>query len=590
MTPRHPKSRRFGLSPPQIGWYHPRLPRSSHTGFGWRSSATAKIRVRQWLWCAVVLFGIAQAWASRFAVDADGVSYADIADAFNRGDWQRVINACWSPLYPALLSVAFRVFRPSVFLESTVIHALNFALYLGCFAALLYLVREMKEYVSTSSAVLDTVACLLFLLMAQHYVQVIHVKPDMLVTALCFVAGGLVLRIKRLGISGKRLAQLGLVLGVGYLAKAIMFPLAPVYIATALIGRNRPRMILSAACAATLVFAAISAPLVWTISRQQGHFSIGESGQLNYLIHINGMGYADDDPPGDVAGHALHAPRKIFSSPNAYEFAGPISGTYPAWFDPAYWHQGERPRFLWSEELNCIKESLSYLRVLFFHESGLLIVWLALMFLTYRNGLLSWSKALAFWRLSVPALIAFLIYIPLHLESRYVGWAVVMIQLAVFFPLLDSLNPATARIAALAITASVGVILGPHFVTYVTRSFRPLRHVQWEVAIDIRKRTAPADPVGCLDCLNMEAKDVPEPPFIFGGYWARLAGVRIIAEIPPSQLAAFRDAAPSRQELVLQQMLRTGAKIIIAYKIGSGPNWHPVGNTGFSIYSLPHGD
>ena len=68
---------------------------------------TSIIRVTGWL-AAIVLGGV-QAWAGRFPVGEDGVSYLDIADSYLRGDWHNAINAYWSPMYSWLLAAAFAV-------------------------------------------------------------------------------------------------------------------------------------------------------------------------------------------------------------------------------------------------------------------------------------------------------------------------------------------------------------------------------------------------------------------------------------------------------------------------------------------------
>jgi len=58
----------------------------------------------------VVILAIAvfQAWAQRYAVSPDGISYLDMSDAVVDGNWSRLVNLYWSPLYPALIGVAER--------------------------------------------------------------------------------------------------------------------------------------------------------------------------------------------------------------------------------------------------------------------------------------------------------------------------------------------------------------------------------------------------------------------------------------------------------------------------------------------------
>ena len=56
---------------------------------------TRTIRVLCWL--VALSLGALQAWALRFPIGEDGVSYLDIADAYLRGDWHNAFSAYWSP-------------------------------------------------------------------------------------------------------------------------------------------------------------------------------------------------------------------------------------------------------------------------------------------------------------------------------------------------------------------------------------------------------------------------------------------------------------------------------------------------------------
>src|SRR5271169_5533714 len=63
-------------------------------------------RLGRWaLWLSMVSAWIIQAVAARHTLDADGVSYLDIATAFWQGNWHAAINGYWSPAYPVLLGL-----------------------------------------------------------------------------------------------------------------------------------------------------------------------------------------------------------------------------------------------------------------------------------------------------------------------------------------------------------------------------------------------------------------------------------------------------------------------------------------------------
>ncbi len=62
-------------------------------------------------WCAALAVGLLQTWAHRNDMTPDGISYIEIAWAAARGGLSHLVNGYWSPLYPFLLSLEFRLFR-----------------------------------------------------------------------------------------------------------------------------------------------------------------------------------------------------------------------------------------------------------------------------------------------------------------------------------------------------------------------------------------------------------------------------------------------------------------------------------------------
>src|SRR5437763_13830751 len=93
-------------------------------------------RVRIFLWLLAIALGAVQAWATRFTMNPDGISYLDIGDAYWRGDWHMAINAYWSPLYSWLLGFCVEVLKPSAYCEYPIAHWVSFLIYvaaIGCF-------------------------------------------------------------------------------------------------------------------------------------------------------------------------------------------------------------------------------------------------------------------------------------------------------------------------------------------------------------------------------------------------------------------------------------------------------------------------
>ena len=99
-----------------------------------------KPRLRVLFWCLAVVLGALHVWAHRNDLNPDSVSYIEMAEAAVRSSWHALASAYWSPLYPTLLSVSFRILHPSMYWEFTVVHVVNFVVYLAdlfCFEVFL---------------------------------------------------------------------------------------------------------------------------------------------------------------------------------------------------------------------------------------------------------------------------------------------------------------------------------------------------------------------------------------------------------------------------------------------------------------------
>ena len=92
-------------------------------------------------------------------------------------------------------------------------------------------------------------------------------------------------------------------------------------------------------------------------------------------------GKADVFPlAGRVNSRALHPTRKILSWPEVYEFATPVSGTYPVFYDPTYWWAGVDTRMHLAAEIACLKTDLIIIGLYFAGPAGILTAIVLLMF------------------------------------------------------------------------------------------------------------------------------------------------------------------------------------------------------------------
>ena len=153
------------------------------------------------------------------------------------------VNATWMPN-------AMVVANPSIQWEFPLVHLVNFMIYLGTFVCFEFFWHQLGRYQrisvwGESFIILPEWTWLalgysLFLWSSLSLIQVWAVTPDMLMAAFVYLAAGLVLRIRIGSASWGTFVGLGVVLGLGYLAKAVMFPLAFIFLGVAFFSaRNR---------------------------------------------------------------------------------------------------------------------------------------------------------------------------------------------------------------------------------------------------------------------------------------------------------------------------------------------------------------
>src|SRR5215468_8991394 len=104
------------------------------------------------LWAVAVLFGLSQAWAWRYYIEPDGVSYIEIAHAYIQRDFAHAVNAYWSPLYSWLLALVISLAHVPEYLESTSLHLVNFVVFLLCVASFAFFFQELTSSLSAFSA------------------------------------------------------------------------------------------------------------------------------------------------------------------------------------------------------------------------------------------------------------------------------------------------------------------------------------------------------------------------------------------------------------------------------------------------------
>ena len=187
-------------------------------------------RVRVAAWCSLPVVGLIEAVFGRHAMQDDGVSYLDMGDAIVRGDWKMAFNGTWSPLYPLLEGSSLRLLKPNGYWQFTVVHAINFLIFLFALGSFDYLLRACvadhpRVGAGTGGAnalpkwAVFAIGYAVFLWSSLDQISMRLVSPDMLMAGFIYLAVGLLLRIWEQPRNFSRFVLLGVVLGLGYLAK-----------------------------------------------------------------------------------------------------------------------------------------------------------------------------------------------------------------------------------------------------------------------------------------------------------------------------------------------------------------------------------
>lgn len=541
-----------------------------------------------WFWWLVAAgWGTINARFYRDLMNPDGISYLDLADEALKHGPLALVNAHWGPLYPALIALWKLILRPSPFQEFAHVHALNAVIYLAAAVAFGWFLREliMSSHSSHSNNVAGFgsdrgplckqwafISCAFAIFC--RYTNAEHlppaVTPDILLSATVFAAGALFFRIVRKPSRNMYFALSG-VLALGYFAKSIILPAGIVLLLLLWACQYRfasRRANLLLAAAALCLFCA---PQIGLISRSVGYPSFGETGRLNYLWSVQQVRQFEGwtgTPGGDMP---IHGPRLLMSDPEVLEFAQPIAGTYPLWYDPVYWHAGAKIHFDFSQAWGAFKRNLYFYKTYFAELSYPLAGLSVLIILAGLKRLRPGSMQCWFllWPLGV-----LLMYGLLYIEFRYAAPWLVLIWVASYSAFLSRQGLAERLLLILV----AGLILIP-------------RLMEVKAAYPILAKSRPALTNVIAQYLSEMGLQPGDPIATVGEgfryYFARTARVRIIAQI--TNESDFWSRTPSQVLEVEKAVAGTGAKALIA--IDRPPDsqyrdWQVINETRVSVLRL----
>jgi hypothetical protein len=290
----------------------------------------------------------------------------------------------------------------------------------------------------------------------------------------------------------------------------------------------------------------------------------------------------------------------VFESPDVYEFSGPIGGSYPLSFDPGYWTSGLSPRFDLRQQLQATLSNARFYFELFVRTQGGFLALVIVLGVVALGAGIRPARFPAEGALVVWAVCAFGLYATVFVTERYIAPFVVIFWSGLLASLtLPDAAPYRRLMMASGFTLALFV-----WINIAAVNLEGLSAVLG-YSVSLPADGAPADDAarfsggssaappaiaGALRRQGIEAGDqIGFIGYSFSAFWARLARVRIVAEIAPRHAGRFWDASPERQAAVLEAFAVAGATAIVAEPVHGAavpPGWQPVGDTGYLVRFL----
>jgi hypothetical protein len=469
-------------------------------------------------------------------MNPDGMSYLDVGDSFFRRDWANAINAYWSPLYPWILGSVVGLAKPSPKWEFPLVHLVNLGVFVAALFAFRFLLHTLLAFGGERTSdprpndsqglrewALVLLAYPIFWWIALEGETLYDVTPDLAVMACVCLTAAMLLRLGP-GDTLWKFAAFGLILGIGYWTKAILFALGFVTLGAAYAWkRSRPGWGRGMAVAG-LVFLCTSAPLIVLLSHQKSRFTFGDSGKMNYAWFMfprtltrNWQG----EVPG--SGIPVHPTRQLLRHPPLFEFDGPVAGTYPPWTDPSYWNEGLQWHFKLKPQMEVLVGTVqSEVRLLFRTRPELVAGVIVLALLSGHVWVAGLRELWPFLAMSIAGMG---IYLPVLENDRHLGGFVLVLFLTLIAAvrLRQDVQKSGAYVA-LAVFLTMALATEDYTVRVVTHHLAipgtgPDSAWQNVAAAEQLRRVGaqPGDKVAVIADGT-------------GAYWARLGKLRIVAE------------------------------------------------------------
>jgi hypothetical protein len=363
-----------------------------------------------------------------------------------------------------------------------------------------------------------------------------------------------------------RYALFGAVLGLGYLVKAILFPIGFVFLIALLPFRTQRnlKLLLSA-----VMFAIVCAPFIIGLSASKGRFTIGDVGPVARAQTMSLYDFANLSPGKPVA-----------ASPHIQTFVGDMwSGAYPAWTEPSVRFTGHVPHIPLRQQLNKTHIVLRFYFDLFFTTLGALTCSLLILALLQSDGASFVGRFLRQTVLWMPAIAGFGAYATLRADGRFLPSFIMGAFAAVCGAFAMGKITESNTLAKYVVYAATIVLVAQAAIDTGHTVSGGSETADQEVAATLPQfGIAPGDKVSFMG--NALEDHV----------WAHLARVEIAAEIPKDDVRTFWAATGEQKNEALREISEAGAKALLTTDVPStamDEGWKRIAGTQYYILELP---
>jgi len=559
------------------------------------------------LFAILIGLGAVEGVYGRVRYSGDAINYLNIVRAIHIGDWKLALNSYWGLGYPLLISVVTPLFPNTPSGEWIAVHVLNVVILAATALVFCWLASTVAAALpmspllpTTSRNAIILGVFTIFLSTELSMDNVSRVGPDLLISGLVFATCALLLQL-RIEPTAMRAITLGVLLGVGFIVKAIFLPLTLVFALAALFVMWKRQSKYSYLLLILVPAAVFAVPYIAGMSWAAGHFTYGDAGPLNYAWNVNKLepgGLWQGQPP--VYGTPIHPARMVSTMPHIYLFDGPFAVTFAPFFNSPYYYQGYRRSFSMRAQLRaCAGNIFRLVKILRFQ---FILYVLIVCWAIGRLGKTPPSRGVIgnLWPLLLVSAVGTAIYLLVCVEARCIASFLAITLLVGFMAVISqhaSLPQDNARpqrksiLISLMLAASVATILATahdadrDVIGHIQRHQLYSNDDQWKAGIYLRQAGLhPGDKVAIIANLVDATRST----------WAYIDQLQIVGILGGSLLDtqtmdfdAFWHATPEAQRVMLENFHHTGARAVVALAKPAGMEavgWSAIPGTPYWLY------